>query len=126
LIAVQLASGILYAAYELAFLLMFLGDIPQARRTSLLTLYNFANSAAWCVGSIAGGIYLASGAASYHSYHQLFLISGVGRLACLILLWRVLAPVPSGPSFRVAFPEDSPPLGEPRASEAAFAQRRIA
>ena len=39
-------AGAAWGAYELALVLLFFETIPEAERTSLLTLYNVANSAA--------------------------------------------------------------------------------
>lgn len=97
LMFVQLSSGILWAGYELGFFLVFLNDVPQGKRTRLLTIYNFANSAAWCGGSLLGGWLLASQGASYASYHLVFWISSIGRACCLLLLWnlhRIHGPAP--------------------------------
>jgi MFS family permease len=89
LATVQIISGIVWAAYELGFFLRFLQDIPQKRRAQLLTYYNFANATAWCGGALLGGWYLATWSASFEAYHGLFMISSVGRCACLLLLWNV-------------------------------------
>jgi MFS family permease len=58
LAAVQLASGIVWAAYELAMLLMFFEAIPRQDRASVLTFYNFGNAAALVVGGLIGAAIL--------------------------------------------------------------------
>ncbi len=52
LFVVQVLSGIVWSAYELAFFLMFLDYIPQRRRADMLTIYNFAQAVAWCSGAL--------------------------------------------------------------------------
>jgi MFS family permease len=89
---VQFLSGLAWAAYELAFFLMFFEAIPRSRRTSVLTVYNLSNSTAMFAGSIVAASLLYSLGESYNSYLMLFGISSLGRLAALGLLWR-LAPV---------------------------------
>ncbi len=91
LVFVQIVSGILWAAYELAFFLMFLDFIPQRRRADMLTIFNFAHSIAWCCGALLGGWWIASHGTSPAAYHGVFVLSAVGRVACLGLLfmtWR--------------------------------------
>ena len=44
LAGVQLLSGIVWAAYELAMMLMFFEAIPRQDRTSVLTFYNWGNA----------------------------------------------------------------------------------
>ncbi len=52
---VQILSGTFWAAYELGFFLMFFESMPVAQRARMLTIYNLANTCAWCAGSIVGG-----------------------------------------------------------------------
>ena len=58
---VQLISGIVWAAYELAMLLMFFEAIPRQDRAGVLTFYNFGNAAALVVGSLIGAAILQLG-----------------------------------------------------------------
>ena len=51
---VQLVSGIVWAAYELAMLLMFFEAIPRQDRACVLTFYNFGNAAAQVTGGLIG------------------------------------------------------------------------
>lgn len=96
----QLLAGAAWAAYELAFFLMFFDSIPEEERTGVLTLYNFANSAALVVGSLLGGWVLKMLGPSHASYCLLFAMSSLGRAMTLPLLRRipevgaVPAPVP--------------------------------
>ncbi len=89
LLLVQALSGTVWGAYELGFFLRFLQDIPSSTRAKLLTYYNFANASAWCSGALLGAWLLASWQSSYQAYHYIFVLSSVGRIGCLLLLWNV-------------------------------------
>lgn len=91
LLFVQLASGVLWAAYELAFLLLFFESIPEEERTSLLTLYNLINTVAWVTGALIGGAMLYASGATYQGYLWVFGASSLGRCLTLILLARIPA-----------------------------------
>jgi MFS family permease len=86
--SIQLLSGIVWAAYELAMLLMFFEAIPQRDRAGVLTLYNFGNAAALVIGSVVGAAILQTLGESHQSYLVLFAISSLFRLATVPLLWR--------------------------------------
>jgi hypothetical protein len=58
---IQLVSGVAWAAYELAMLLMFFEAIPRQDRASVLTFYNFGNAAALVVGGLIGAAILQLG-----------------------------------------------------------------
>lgn len=88
-IVVQALSGVLWAGYELAFFLLFLQDIPQKYRADTLTIYNFANSAAWCLGALLGGWWIAFQGPSISAYHSVFLASSLARTVCLLLLIKL-------------------------------------
>jgi MFS family permease len=87
LVAIQVLAGFLWSAYELALFLMFLDYIPQRRRADILTIYYLANSMASCVGAMTGGWWIAYTGTSVASYHQVYLISSFGRVACTFFLW---------------------------------------
>jgi MFS family permease len=89
LLIVQFCSGAMWAAYELAFFLIFLDSIPEQRRTDLLTLFNLFNAGASVVGALLGSAWLLAWDASYQSYLYLFLISSGFRCLTLLFLWRV-------------------------------------
>lgn len=89
LAALQLVSGVLWAAYELAMCLLFLDSIPRRERTSLLTLYNLGNSLAIVVGGMIGVSLLQWGGKSFAAYLSIFAISSVARAAALVFLTRV-------------------------------------
>ena len=85
----QIVGGVVWAAYELAFFLLFFESIAEEERTSVLTIYNLLNTTAWVVGSLIGGVILFSFDTSFGGYLLIFGLSSVGRLAALLLLARV-------------------------------------
>jgi MFS family permease len=85
----QILGGVAWAAYELAFFLLFFESIAEEERTSVLTIYNLLNTTAWVIGSLIGGVLLLSFDASFRGYHFIFALSSVGRIAALALLARV-------------------------------------
>ncbi|WP_254513757.1 MFS transporter [Anatilimnocola floriformis] len=85
---VQLISGITWAAYELAMLLMFFEAIPRQDRTSMLTFYNWGNAAAMVIGSFIGAGVLALMHESHTAFLTVFGLSSVFRLMTVgILFW---------------------------------------
>ena len=97
LLLVQLLAGMAWAAYELAFFLMFFESIPEHERTDVLTFYNLANTTAWVLGAGLGGVLLHALGAARVGYLLLFGISSLGRLVALVLLRRVTAEaIPAG------------------------------
>ena len=86
LMAVQAVSGVAWAAYELGFFLMLFDSVPIVRRVRLLTIYNVANTSAWCAGALVGGTILSSIGVSSGAYFTLFAISSVGRAGALLFL----------------------------------------
>jgi MFS family permease len=107
LFVVQVLSGILWAAYELAFFLMFLDHIPQRKRADMLTIFNFAHAIAWCTGALMGGWWISSHGTTPEAYHGVFLISALGRVGCLWLLWMTWRS--SGMSPTPVFPTNAEP-----------------
>src|SRR6056297_850545 len=91
LITLQIGAGVAWAAYELAFFLLFFDSIAVEERTSVLTLHNLINTLAFVSGALVGGVILQSMGASYTGYLMIFGLSSVGRLAALMLLARVPA-----------------------------------
>jgi hypothetical protein len=69
--------------------LLFLETIPETERTSLLTLYNVANSLALAVGSLIGAAILNGIGISVTAYLWVFAASTAGRVLTLIPLRRV-------------------------------------
>lgn len=87
LVVVQILSGIGWAAYELGFFLLLFDSVPIVRRVRMLTIYNLANTSAWCCGATVGGLLLYHIGANSTGYYTLFAISAIGRgLAYLFLL----------------------------------------
>jgi MFS family permease len=86
LLLVQVFSGIVWAAYELGFFLMFFEVLPQRRRAKMLTIYNFANTLAIFCGAMAGGWILHAFGASTEGYLAIFGLSSAGRMLALFVL----------------------------------------
>jgi len=91
LVAVQLLSGVVWAAYDLGVFLLIFENIGAKERTSVLTSYNFANALAMVGGSLLGGAILHAMHESTYGYMTLFGLSAVVRLFTLLLLWKVTA-----------------------------------
>ncbi|MGV3606153.1 MAG: MFS transporter [Planctomycetaceae bacterium] len=79
-LGVQVLSGITWAGFELAMVLMFLEAIPRTDRTSLLTIYNWGNAAAMVLGGLIGAGILHLMGQSHEAYLFLFGLSSVMRL----------------------------------------------
>jgi MFS family permease len=93
LLVLQVLAGAAWGAYELALVLLFFETIDESERTSLLTLYNLANSAALAIGSLIGAAILKGVGVSVTGYLCVFGGSTVLRLLSLLLLKRVPATV---------------------------------
>jgi MFS family permease len=89
LMVIQLFGGATWAAYELAFFLLFFESIPAEERTGVLTIYNLGNTTAHVSGSVLGGSLLYALGATASGYYWLFALSMVGRLVALLALRRV-------------------------------------
>jgi MFS family permease len=87
--SVQLISGIVWAAYELAMLLMFFEAIPRHDRPSVMTYYNFGNAAAQVVGGLIGAAVLQLGHETHAAYLAVFGFSSLLRLCTVPLLRSV-------------------------------------
>jgi MFS family permease len=85
---IQLISGIVWAAYELAMLLMFFEAIPRQDRACVLTFYNFGNAAAQVLGGLIGAAILQLGHETHAAYMAIFGISSLVRLCTVPLLGR--------------------------------------
>ena len=70
-------------------MLLFFETIPESERTSLLTLYNVANSAALAVGSLIGAALLQTVGISIAGYLTVFGCSTLLRLLTMVLLRRI-------------------------------------
>ena len=91
LLALQVLAGSAWAAYELALVLLIFETIHESERTSLLTLYNVANSVALAIGSLIGAAILKGVGVTVFGYLCVFAASTVIRTATLLLLKRVPA-----------------------------------
>jgi hypothetical protein len=81
-------SGIFWGGYELAFLLLFFETIPSRDRTSLLTNYNVAHSAAIVIGSLLGSVLLYELGRTVTAYYTTFALSSTLRaFVVMFLVW---------------------------------------
>jgi len=92
LAGVQLISGFVWAAYELAQQLMFFEAIPRPERACMITYYNFGNAAAQVTGGLIGAVILQLGSETHGAYLAVFGISSLMRLCTLPLLSRAVKP----------------------------------
>ncbi len=92
LVFVQLFSGMLWACYEMATMLLLLESIPANERTSVLTTQNCLNALMIVTGAACGAVVFRAMGQGTDAYHTLFLASGALRLGTLILLARVHIP----------------------------------
>jgi MFS family permease len=92
LAAIQIMSGIAWAAYELGFFLSFFETLPHNQRTRLLTIYNLANTSAICIGALVGWTVLNHFGCHSTTYYFLFGASSIGRLLCLGILIGLALP----------------------------------
>jgi len=90
LVAIQFIAGAVWAAYELAMFLMFFEAAHRDERTSILTLFNFANAVALVIGALIGGGVLKLLGKTQEAYLFLFALSSFARAGTLIFLY--LAP----------------------------------
>lgn len=92
LLGIQMFSGAIWACYEIATFLLLFETIPAAERTSVLSLFNFANTLAIVGGSLVGAALLGSLGDGIPAYHTLFVISSSLRLLTLPLLLLLRVP----------------------------------
>ncbi|MGE3316287.1 MAG: MFS transporter [Planctomycetaceae bacterium] len=86
---VQLMAGTTWAAYELAVLLCYFESVKAEERTSMLTTFNLATTAAMVIGSLLGGALLKFLGPSASTYYLIFALSTVFRFATLLVLRTV-------------------------------------
>jgi len=89
LLALQVLAGTTWAAYELATLLLFFETIPNAKRLSILTIFNLGYATAIVVGSLVGGLILVALGSGREAYLAIFVVSTIARVAALALLVRM-------------------------------------
>jgi MFS family permease len=92
LIWVQLLSGMMWACYEMATMLLLLETIPANERTSVLTTQNCLNALMIVIGAACGAVIFQLMGQDKQAYHTLFIVSAVLRLGTVILLARVHKP----------------------------------
>ncbi len=91
LLFIQLCSGLGWAGFELASLLMFFEAIEPRQRIGMLTLYNFGNASAMVAGSLVGGLLLTLWGANAGGYLAVFALSCAARGLTIPLLNRIRA-----------------------------------
>jgi MFS family permease len=89
LLLLQTVAGAIWAAFELAMLLVFFERIPINQRLGLLTIFNVGNAAAIALGAVLGGALLGLFESGRGGYHLLFALSTVARVLPLLLLVRM-------------------------------------
>lgn len=123
LFCVQLGSGTVWAAYELAVFLITFNSIRAEERTSVLTLFNLTITGAMVVGSLLGAGVLIGFGATRPVYYALFAGSSLLRLGTLFFLRRVPARLIEPLTFsRTRLASNRPSLLPVRSIAAAFVQ----
>ncbi|MBL9083615.1 MAG: MFS transporter [Planctomycetales bacterium] len=107
LLALQIGGGFGWAAYELAWFLLFFEMLPKEERTSVLTTFNFGHSLASVVGSLLGGTVLLSLGAERPVYLGIFVGSAVLRLLVFATLRPRFTASPRAGFHRPARPTHS-------------------
>jgi MFS family permease len=87
LLLTQLVSGVLWAAYEQAVLLMMFDHIREEERTSLWSAFSVGNASAMVGGSLIGASLLGQ-TTEVNAYFGTFLLSVALRLATVVYLRR--------------------------------------
>ncbi len=90
LCAAQTISGITWAAYELATVLVFFETIQPEERVSVLTYFNLANSTALIAGSLLGGVLLTAMGEQQTGYFIVFSVSFFFRALSLLAMPRTV------------------------------------
>lgn len=89
LLLFQALSGVFWAAYDLAALLLIFEIISPKDRTWMLTAYNVAASASMAFAAVLGALTLRAVGGGRFGYEVVFLISTVARAGTLFLLHGV-------------------------------------
>ncbi len=92
LVFAQLASGVMWASYEMATMLLLLESIPANERTSVLTTQSALNACVIVLGSSCGAVLFKLAGGGVQAYHTLFITSAVLRVGSVLLLARVHIP----------------------------------
>jgi MFS family permease len=125
LVFIQLLSGVTWAGYELAMFLLFLEQLPDRERTSVLTTYNFAHAAATVGGAALGGLLIGQLGKTQTAYLVVFAMSGFARVLTLPLLRRATN-LERWPDVRLASDEEPDTIALPPKNEEQLAPNRLA
>jgi MFS family permease len=109
LVCINVASGIAWAAYELALFLALFEAIDASERTEMLTAYNLASALATLGGSLCGGALLGALGAGAPAYAAVFAVSTLARALVLAAARRL--PVRAADAGRDAWLALRPALG---------------
>lgn len=90
-LGVQVLTGFLMAAYDLALMFVYMEAIPAAQRTSVLTRFRLFDTLSMLGGSMIGGGLLLQFGSSLAAYKGLFALSCLARLLAL----KILPPAPT-------------------------------
>jgi len=90
----QVVSGLAWACYELATILLVFDSIRPEERTSILTTHNLANSLAMSTGVVLGSLVLGALGLGPRAYLAVFLVSSAARALTLFALRHANAPEP--------------------------------
>jgi MFS family permease len=91
--ALQVGSGVAWAGFELATLMLFFEHIDARERTGVLTCFNLANAVALAAGSLIGAALFQSSGGGMTSYVVVLLVSSCARVLTLPLLRGIPAQV---------------------------------
>ncbi len=89
LIALQIVSGVAWAAHEYATFLLLFDTVRSESRTAVLTAHNLANAVVHVSGSLLGGWIFERVGGHLAGYQAIFLASSITRVACVGLLLGV-------------------------------------
>lgn len=118
LLGVQVLSGGMWAMYELGMFLVLFDEVPQRKRTEMLTLFNAGNVTATAIGSLLGVAIMKGLASPEYAYVLVFVMSSLGRL----IAWTFFRFTPAPPVVSRSTPprllrEDAPNATRPRRIE---------
>ncbi len=89
IVALQILTGVMFAAYELATTMVMIEGVIEEERTSVLTTYNLVSALVSVAGSLLGAAMLRWAGASVTVYMTVFVASSVARGLAVLLLRRV-------------------------------------
>jgi len=93
LFVLQIGSGVAWAGFELATLMLFFEHIDARERTGVLTCFNLANALALAAGSLIGALLFQSSGGGWTSYVVVLLVSSCARVLTLPLLRGIPAQI---------------------------------